>query len=102
MPDLILVEITDKNLPISYANAFLKPAQAWEQETLMQNAISKLDRYGRKLRTAYDLNGSRAYLTTEDPKSDDKPVLDDAEQIRSLAKLQAWVEQKITEVIRDR
>ena len=32
LPDFILVEVSDKNLPVSYANAFLKPARAYGEQ----------------------------------------------------------------------
>lgn len=91
-PDFVLVEVSDKNLPVNYANAFLKPAAPWANKTLMQNAISKLDQYGQKLRRAYGINGRRAYFSTEET------AVADSQDVESLPNLQQWVGQQIREV----
>ncbi len=92
LPDFVLVEVSDKNLPVNYANAFLKPATPWTNETMMRNAISKLDKYGQTLRTAYGLNGQRAYFSTEEVD------ITDAQNVQSLPNLQEWVTDQIAEV----
>lgn len=91
LPDFILVEVSPTNTPVSYVNAFLRPAQAGHQKTLMEDAIDKLDRYGQKLRQVYGLNGSRAYVAVPDM------AIDGAEDVGSLAALQAWAGQAIVE-----
>ncbi|MCB9005989.1 MAG: type I-E CRISPR-associated protein Cas7/Cse4/CasC [Ardenticatenaceae bacterium] len=91
LPDFVLVEVSDKNLPVNYANAYLQPAAPWANETLMQNAVSKLDGYGQKLRRAYGLNGQRAYFSTEEVS------LGDADDLQSLPALQEWVGAQIAE-----
>jgi CRISPR system Cascade subunit CasC len=92
LPDLVLVEISDNNLAVNYANAFLRPAQYGFQNTLMQDAIGKLDNYIQRLRKAYGLNGRSAYFTIEDRAS-----LVHATRVESLSALQAWVGQQIME-----
>ncbi|MBE7467833.1 MAG: type I-E CRISPR-associated protein Cas7/Cse4/CasC [Anaerolineae bacterium] len=92
LPDFVLVEISPKNIPVSYANAFLKPAFQSHQASLMQDSIQKLNDYAQRLRRAYELNGRRAYFTTEPDIS-----LDSAEDVLSLPKLQAWAARQITE-----
>jgi CRISPR system Cascade subunit CasC len=92
LPDFVLVEISPKNIPISYANAFLKPAFQSYQASLMQDSIKKLNDYAQRLRQAYELNGQRAYFTTEPDIA-----LDSAEDVLSLSKLQAWAARQITE-----
>ena len=57
----------------------------------MQNAVSKLDGYGQKLRRAYGLNGQRAYFSTEEVS------LGDADDLQSLPALQEWVGAQIAE-----
>ncbi len=91
LPDFVLIEVSHKNIPVNYANAFLKPAAPWAKETLMQNSVSKLDSYGQTLRRAYGLNGQRAYFSTEDT------AVVSAENVHSLPSLQAWVSNQIEE-----
>ena len=54
LPDFMMVEVSGKNIPTSYANAFLKPADNF-RGSLMDNSIQKLDKYAAKLRTTYGL-----------------------------------------------
>lgn len=91
LPDFILIEVTPKNIPVSYANAFIRPANALEHQSLTQNAIMKLDKYAGKLRAAYTLDGKRAYMTVEDAS------FDDAEALPSLQALQSWLDKQIEE-----
>lgn len=93
LPDLILVEISHKNLPINYANAYLKPVTPIANATLLENAITALDTYGQKLRLAYGLNGQRAYFSTQ------KTPLADADNVQSLSALQQWVSDQIEEAV---
>lgn len=93
LPDFVLVEVSDNNVPVNYANAFLKPAAPWTNETLMQNAMSKLDTYGQTLRRAYGLNGQRAYFSTEET------AVSSAQNVESLPGLQEWVSSQIEEAI---
>lgn len=93
LPDLVLVEISDKNLPINYANAFLLPAQQTYKQTLMQDSISKLNNYAQRLRKAYGLNGRSAYFTTEE--NNPIPTAHNAE---TLTALQQWVANQMAEV----
>jgi CRISPR system Cascade subunit CasC len=107
LPDFILVEVTDKNLPINYANAFLRPAQHSRSQTLMENSIVQLSEYAQRLRNAYGLNGRRAFFTTTDAGTlthfDVKAnkwvsVAIDAQDVSSLAGLQEWAAAQIAEV----
>ena len=66
LPDFILVEVSDKNVPVSYANAFMKPARAYGSKTLMDVSVEQLDQHVRRLSKAYSLKAKRAYLTVED------------------------------------
>lgn len=92
LPDFILIEVSQKNIPVSYANAFLKPAYQSEQQSLMNSSIAKLNEYATQLRRAYGLNGQRAYLSLSNA-----PV-SEAENVATLAQLQAWTAAKIAEV----
>jgi CRISPR system Cascade subunit CasC len=42
LPSAILVEIRDKNIPINYANAFLKPARLTDKYDLVESSIAQL------------------------------------------------------------
>lgn len=66
LPDLILVEVSDKNLPVSYANAFLKPARAHGNKTLMDVSIEQLGQHVQQLSKAYSLKANRAFLSVGD------------------------------------
>lgn len=88
LPDLVLVEVSDGNVPVSYANAFLEPANN-RGGSLMDNAVRKLDEYAGQLRAAYGLNGNRAFFAVADRS------LSDAEDVGNLAALQDWLAAQI-------
>lgn len=90
LPDFVMIEISDKNIPVSYANAFLKPADNFNG-SLMENSIRLLDEYAARLRTVYGLNGRRAYFAIPAVE------LTDAENAQSLPNLKAWTQAKIQE-----
>jgi CRISPR system Cascade subunit CasC len=92
LPDFVLIEVSEKNVPVSYANAFLKPAGQTRQTSLMQDSIKKLDEYAQRLRQAYELEGKRAYFATEPDMQ-----FDHAENVQSLPALQRWVARQIGE-----
>lgn len=80
LPDFVLVEVSERNLPISYANAFLKPVSGRSDETLMDNSIAALQTYAAKLSRAYNLTPERAHLAVNDQTfldADGKASLDD-------------------------
>jgi len=45
LPELVLVEVSQNNLPVSYANAFLKPVRVTHDGNLMENSIQRLSEY---------------------------------------------------------
>lgn len=90
LPDFMLVEISQKNIPVSYANAFLKPAHHTGKQSLMQNSIKKFQDYVKHMRDAYELEGRQAYFTTE---ADLK--IKTAKDAQSLPKLQTWTKEEI-------
>ncbi len=91
LPDFMLVEIGSRNIPVSYANAFLTPVDI-RGGSLMRNSITALNDYAQRLRAAYELNGANAYFTTEPDVT-----IASAENATSLPGLQRWVAQKIME-----
>jgi CRISPR system Cascade subunit CasC len=92
LPDLVLVEMRDKNLPVSYANAFLKPARASGNQTVMDDAIAKLADYMTRVGRAYGLTADRrAFLSIQDA------ALPGAAVNPSLEDLQTWVAGQLPE-----
>jgi CRISPR system Cascade subunit CasC len=87
LPDLVLVEVREKNLPVSYANAFIEPARQNAKRTLMDDAVAKLNDYIARVGETYDLVtiDQRALTTVRDY------TLPEAEVILSLSKLQEWL-----------
>ncbi len=85
LPDFILVEVSERNLPVSYANAFLKPAYASGDRTLMDASIDLLAGYLEKISGAYNLTPARAYLCLTNSS------LNGAQKAESLAALQDWL-----------
>lgn len=94
LPDLILVEVREKNLPVSYANAFLEPARHSHKHTLMDDAVAKLGDYMARIGTTYDLEAidQRALTVVQDY------TLPSAEQVPSLSALQRWLAARLPEV----
>jgi CRISPR system Cascade subunit CasC len=90
LPDLILVEVSDKNLPVSYANAFLKPARATGEATLMDASAHQLADYIERLSRTFTLTPKRAFAATQDY------TIPGAAAQSSLGGLQAWLEAQIT------
>ena len=93
LPDFVLVEVSKRNLPVSYANAFLKPVQPDFQNTLLQKSIHALDKYAQTLRKAYPLKNKAAYFNTVECS------LGFAKDVESLTELQEWVDAQITEAL---
>lgn len=80
LPDFVLVEVSDRNLPVSYANAFLKPVYGFSDKSLMANSVDKLAEYVTRLSKVYNLDPKRAYLTVDNLKFLDlqaQPSLED-------------------------
>jgi CRISPR system Cascade subunit CasC len=68
LPDFVLVEIREKNLPLSYANAFRKPLPANEDNDLMSLSVGALADYIGRMSKMYSLSGNT------DNKPNDKRV----------------------------
>jgi CRISPR system Cascade subunit CasC len=91
LPDIVLVEVTNKNLPVSYANAFLKPARPDSRESLMDDSMKKLGDYVARVTKTYGLEGKRAFTATQDY------TLPEAQCLPSLSTLQEWVGAQLPE-----
>lgn len=85
LPDLVLVEVTQKNLPVSYANAFIKPVRASGDQSVLDVSVEKLGDYLQRVSKTFNLDGQRAFTATQTyslPDADAKPSLND---------LKAWL-----------
>lgn len=89
LPDFILVEVGDKNLPISYANAFTKPVRETHTQSLLDSSVTVLNDYMNRLRKAYAITTKRSYLTVFDH------TIDEAEKKDSLPELQEWLSSQL-------
>lgn len=85
LPDLVLVEVSDKNLPVSYANAFLRPVRANSEYTLTEASAAQLSDYMTRVNKMYKPTGQRAFAAMIDCN------LPDAQQQDSLDDLQSWL-----------
>lgn len=89
LPDVVLVEVSDRNLPVSYANAFIKPVRAGGNTSLMDASAAGLAAYATTLSEAYDLTMERTFVATV------AFPLAGAEQQRSLAGLRGWLDARL-------
>lgn len=89
LPDLVLVEVYPRNLPVSYANAFLKPVKETHQSSLMDASIAALDVYVQKISQAYDLAPERAFISLNDGS------ISGGESLASLGQLKGWLQQRL-------
>ena len=93
LPDLVLVEVRQQNVAVSYANAFLKPARAGRDgsPTVMEVSAQQLADYRTRLNTMYTAPEASAYAATFEV------ALDDAENKQSLYALRPWIESLLGE-----
>jgi len=89
LPDFVLVEVSDKNLPVNYANAFLRPVKGFGDKTLTANSVSALSEHVGRLSKVFSLTPERAYLSV-----DELPFLDLKAQ-PALDALKMWLDGKL-------
>jgi CRISPR system Cascade subunit CasC len=89
LPDFILVEVSQKNLPVSYANAFLKPASKYGEKSLMDDSVEKMADYMGRVGKTFALENTRAFAATQ------SYVLPGAKAQESLPALQKWLAAQI-------
>lgn len=89
LPDMILLEVSPKNVPVSYANAFLKPVFPKSSMTLMDASVDALGTYMGKVSATFNLKAERAFTSTQEYK------ISGAEAKDSLANLQDWLVKQI-------
>jgi hypothetical protein len=83
LPDFVLVEVSERNLPISYANAFIVPVNGNNHQSLFTNSEAALSIYASQLVKVYNLEAQRAYISVGDLPFMDlkaKPSLKDLKQ----------------------
>jgi CRISPR system Cascade subunit CasC len=93
LPDLVMVEVSDANLPVSYANAFLKPVRSSYEKTLMENSVNQLADYVGKVAAMYNLDPKRAHsslVPAELPASEVKGSLNELKEwLKALLPVEA-------------
>lgn len=87
LPDLILVEVRERNLPVSYANAFLKPVWAGGNQALMDQSVGALAEYMGRLNGVYEIPGQRGYVAT----GGDDWQLPGSDRLATLSALIDWL-----------
>lgn len=85
LPDFVLVEARERNLPISYANAFLQPVWSPPSNSLIDASVKALDSYINRLTASYPIPAERAWFGTGDW------TIDTAEHVLNLPALLAWL-----------
>jgi CRISPR system Cascade subunit CasC len=71
LPSLILVEMRPQRTPISYANAFVKPAWAGKGASLVQASIEQFQQHVTSLTNGFNLQADyRLLLSPEHPECD--------------------------------
>jgi CRISPR system Cascade subunit CasC len=63
-PDLVMVEIRPRNVPLSYANAFLQPCRPRDGRSLMDVSVSSLSDYLGRIGEMYAVEGQRLHADT--------------------------------------
>ena len=91
LPDLVLIEVRAKNLPVSYANAFLKPARPSGDQSLMDASVGKLADYVARVTKTFGLAGPRALIAVQEY------ALPGAETVPSLSDLRQWLSAQLPE-----
>lgn len=92
LPDVVLVEVMHDNLPVSYANAFLKPARPSGDQSLMDASVAQLSDYMNRVIPVYSLEGQRAYTALQDGYQ-----LPFAQRCPTLKGLQEWLAGQLPE-----
>jgi CRISPR system Cascade subunit CasC len=92
LPDFVLVEVRDENLPVSYANAFLKPVRPGPNgdPTLMERSVTAIHDYATRMRQCYGMEQDRrAALCLAGVELGDLPMQS------SLSSLLVWLSEQL-------
>ncbi len=85
LPDLALIEVRDRNVPLSYANAFVQPVRANAKQSLVERSAEALQDYAATINGLYGLQARRAFISTV------PFTLPEAQQCPSLPALLNWL-----------
>lgn len=88
-PDVTLVEVSPKNLPVSYTNAYLKPARGSQSCSLIEDAAAKLADYMQRAIYGYGLVADRAYFSLYPFR------LPESQSVDTLADLHEWLASRL-------
>jgi CRISPR system Cascade subunit CasC len=66
LPDLVLVEVRQRNLPVSYANAFVEPVWTNGRTSLTEKSTAALASYMGNVNGLYNIEAERAWFSTND------------------------------------
>lgn len=89
LPDFVMVEVTQKNVPVSYTNAFAKPVYPRSDKTVMDVSVGALSDYVDKISKTFGIQADRAFTSTGDYQVSEATAKD------SLADLKTWLSEKI-------
>ncbi|MFQ3684407.1 type I-E CRISPR-associated protein Cas7/Cse4/CasC [Roseiflexus sp.] len=92
LPDLVLVEVRAEKVPLSYANAFVKPVRATPQLSLIEASAKALQAYVPQINGMYGLKAQRAFLSSIPFE------LNEATRCNSLDELLIWLESQLISV----
>lgn len=91
LPDFVFVEVSEKNVPVSYANAFLKPVSKFDgvKSSLIENSINRLNDCVQNIQKAYGFNNQHAFFAVPNDVA-----FNTGENVNTLTGLQAWTAEK--------
>ncbi len=82
LPESILVEVRSVKAPVSYANAFIKPAKAYRDKDLLEDSMDKFIQYAEKLNKKYNLESiERLWFNTRDIEMNDVKVCETTDDL---------------------
>jgi CRISPR system Cascade subunit CasC len=64
LPDLVLVEVRARNIPVSYVNAFERPVRQSHDRSLMDASVQALVDYMGSVERTFNLQAERAHIAT--------------------------------------
>lgn len=89
LPDLVLLEVSQRNLPVSYANAFIKPVSVAGSSSLVDTATQQLADYIQKISHAYQLSFKQAFMALQ------PFACESAVKKETLKDLQDWLAEQL-------
>jgi CRISPR system Cascade subunit CasC len=84
LPDVALVEVRQQNIPLSYANAFVKAVRPADDKSLVEVSVAELSKYIPTINERYGLEAQSAFLST-------LPVTLAGKECQTLDELLNWL-----------